>query len=161
MSALPADTVRVRAGEDIAEVIRPHWVSVFLRRPGAWVVTLALSAGVAIAFDRPLAFGGAALMLVYETLEWWSRRYTLTERRVLSEGGVLRRSVADIRLDRVQHAALDQTLVERVLNLGTLGFASSGTGAYEVVWRFVERPDDVMARVRDRLDLAASDREAA
>lgn len=150
------DVVRVEQGETIIEQLRPHWLMIFLRRPMAWVALVACSVA---AWFEPwgllpgwASWVGPLALLGWEILEWQSRSFLLTDRRVMGEGGVLRRVLVDVRLGNVQHAALQQTLLERLLALGTVGFASSGTGGYDVVWTFLAHPDRVLERVRDQLD---------
>lgn len=153
---MSTDTVRVRGGEEVLASFGPHWVAVFLRRPVVWLVIVGGGVAGWLVLQSPWWLAAPVALLGWEMLEVASRRYMITDARVTGEGGVLRRVLVDVRLDRVQHAALEQNIVERVLNLGSIGFASSGTGGYDVVWTFVERPDDVLARCRVLLDAKAA-----
>lgn len=153
----------VPGGEMVVLALKPSPMLVFLR--SMWlllgsVVVLAMAIWIGQRFDLgawPIRISFVvcvvvAARLLWETLEWISRLYVLTDRRVVRVAGVLRRSVVDLRLDRVQHVEVHKSLRERVFRLGTLGFASAGTDRIEVVWLTVERPDEVHRIVRETID---------
>lgn len=86
---------------------------------------------------------GAMLMLLrlsWQGLEWWSRVYVLTDRRLIRKMGVLRTSVFETPLRRIQHTSIFRRLRERLCGLGTIGFATAGTDTYECFWVMVDRP---------------------
>lgn len=152
------EVIRQEAGESVELRLAPHWLAIFLRRPGVWSLAIAIDS--ALLFNPWFRAGWATPIavlvgvFVWETIEWLSRRYTLTDKRVIAEAGVLRRAVVDVRLANVQHAAMTQSISERLLGLGSIAFASSGTGGYDVVWRFLEKPVSVLERARAALDEA-------
>jgi len=80
------------------------------------------------------------LRLAWAVLEWSARHYILTDRRVIRQQGVLNVDVFECRLDRLQNTLIVRTLVQRVLGLGTLYFATAGTGAVEASWMHVKNP---------------------
>lgn len=80
------------------------------------------------------------LRLAWAVLEWSSRHYILTDRRILRQQGVLNVDVFECRLDRLQNTLIVRTLVQRVLGIGTLYFATAGTGAVEASWLHVKDP---------------------
>ena len=90
--------------------------------------------------------------LVWACLDWFCRRYVLTDVRIVAVRGVLHVVRFDVPLRRVQHLAMSRSLPERLFGVGTVAAASAGTGGHEVVWRTVARPDDVMGMVRARVD---------
>jgi dephospho-CoA kinase len=112
------------------------WVAQFLPRPD--LARVALAAMLAL----------AAVKLAWEMLDWACRGYALTERRVLRVFGVVRRHVADLPLERIQHLTLDRTLGERLLGVGTIGFATAGTAGVEAYWISVDHPEERIGDVR-------------
>jgi len=82
----------------------------------------------------------AAARLLWQFLEWLSRTYVLTDRRVIRVQGVLRVNVFECPLHRIQHTSLIFSLRERLFTLGTLGFATAGTGITEAAWQMISRP---------------------
>lgn len=82
-----------------------------------------------------------ALAVAWQILEWWMRTYLLTDRRVVRISGVLRQTVIEVPLPRVQQVMLYRSLRERVFGLGTPGISSAGSGDLSFVfWNMVSRP---------------------
>lgn len=99
-----------------------------------------------------LAVGIGTIRLVWQLLEWLSRIYVLTDRRVLRIKGVLRISVFETQLANVQHTVTLFSIRERLFGLGTVGFATAGTAAIEAVWDMVARPLEVHQVVVETLN---------
>ena len=76
-------------------------------------------------------------------MQWLGRIYVLTDRRVLRVKGVLRVDVFQCNLTRIQNTSLSLTLTERLLGLGTVFFATAGTGGSEAAWLMITRPAEV------------------
>ena len=57
---------------------------------------------------------------VWPFLGWYNRVYTLTNERLATRHGVIRRSGRDIPLSRVNDVAFEQGLVDRMVRAGTL-----------------------------------------
>lgn len=143
-------------GEEIVVVTSPHWLFVLLDRPG---VTLFLALVVVGVFWLTGDFGLRASSIVlfagwivWEFIERASRRYVLTTRRVVSVAGVLRQGVVDAPIGNVRQVTMFKSLPERVLGLGTLGFATAGTGGQDVIWRLIDRPGERFGQARRLID---------
>jgi uncharacterized membrane protein YdbT with pleckstrin-like domain len=68
-----------------------------------------------------IAFAGVVLVFgVWPVLGWWNRTYTLTNERLATRAGVLRRRGRDIPLTRVNDVAFEQGLLDRLVGAGTL-----------------------------------------
>lgn len=146
-------------------VMRPHPLFILIHPLGhlAWVAGLCLIAGIAVRLWAWTGLGqgptlgtiwgvGAVLALarlVWAAAQWAARRYGLTGDLVWAESGVLNRRRDELKTDRVQSIALDRPLAPRMVGLGSIGFATAGTGGYEVVWYLVGSP-------RRRLEAARS-----
>ena len=96
--------------------------------------------------------GVAAVRLFWQFLEWLSRVYVLTDRRVIRVKGVLRISVFEAPLRQIQHTAAQYSIRERIFGLGTIGFATAGTGVIEAAWEMVARPMEVHGAVVQALN---------
>jgi len=107
----------------------------------AWLGYLLIGAGI---------YAGARL--VWAVLDWFCRRYVLTEARVVARHGVISTARFDLPLRRVQHLVVTRSFLERVFRVGTVSAASAGTGSHEVVWRSVARPESTVSIVRARVD---------
>lgn len=151
--------------ERVIGSIKPSVLSIALRPLVmiAVVGLLALTAQLISARFGPAAWGRLSLWsagglvaarLAWETLVWASRRYVLTDRRVIEVRGVLQRHATEIALDRVQHVLVFKTIRERVFGLGTIGFASAGTGAPDIAWVMIARPHRALRTVRQAIGTA-------
>ncbi|MCW5775518.1 MAG: dephospho-CoA kinase [Phycisphaeraceae bacterium] len=151
-------------GERTLVSLRPSALSIVLRS----VVPIAALGVLALALAWPAARGGVpgvavaagwtvlavgGLKLLWETAVWASRRYTLTDRRVVRVSGVLRRVTVEARLERVQHVVLYRSLGERLLGLGTIGFATAGTDTIEVAWVMIGRPREMWVKAKEAIDM--------
>lgn len=116
---------------------------------------LAAAAGVWLGYGIVLGAIYAATRLLWAGLDWFCRRYVMTEARLIALRGVIRTVRFDLPLRRVQHLAVTRSLLERVFGVGTIAAASAGTGEHEIVWRSVARPEDALGAIRKRVDEVA------
>ncbi len=116
------------------------WTSVF---PGfGWTAPQAVGFGMILVGAR----------LGWLLLEWMNRLYVLTDRRVIRRRGVIRVNVFEARLDRMQQTTVVQSLRERLFGLGTIAFATAGTGTIDAVWEYLPKPYRVHADVALAID---------
>lgn len=149
---LPAQLLQ--DGEVVVLLIKPSLWFIVLE-PLATILGLAMltAGGVGAVYsgwlrlsvvDVILAGGGlVGLRLFWQFLEWLSRVYVLTDRRVIRVRGVLRVHVFECALKRIQHTEAVFSLRERLFGLGTIHFATAGTAGIEASWRMVARPLEV------------------
>jgi len=88
-----------------------------------------------------------AVRLLWQLLEWLSRVYVLTDRRVIRVKGVLRVQVFETQLKNIQHTDTLFTIRERLFGLGSIMFSTAGTAVPEATWRMIGRPLDVHQKV--------------
>jgi uncharacterized membrane protein YdbT with pleckstrin-like domain len=98
-----------------------------------WNETQAYALGVALGCAR----------MGWQVLEWWSRIYVLTDRRIIRRMGVLRVAVFETQLKNIQHTSVFARLRERFFGLGSIGFATAGTDVFEAFWVMIARPFQV------------------
>jgi PH (Pleckstrin Homology) domain-containing protein len=164
-----ADEAAARAAGMLpAELIQPGEIIILLLKPSAWFILLAplrtLTAIIVVAmiadsvnsytglgFARQsiiLATLGLLMMRVFwQFLEWLSRVYVLTDRRIITVSGVVRIGVFESPLERVQHTNLILSLRERLFALGTIAFATAGTALLEAYWLMLEDPLEVHQKI--------------
>lgn len=93
------------------------------------------------AFAAGLAVGAARLG--WQSFEWYSRVYILTDRRVIRRMGVIRVSLFETPLASIEHTSVFRRLRERALGVGTIGFATKGSDVFEALWVMIRRPFEV------------------
>jgi hypothetical protein len=174
VSALPIDQSIAPMTRDL---VHDDEVIILLLRPSMWYVLLSSLGGLmfislvtfALAYmakymsqlpgigwsDRQafaLGFGLASLRIGWQFLEWLSRVYVLTDRRVICRSGVLRMSVFQTRLKNIQHTSVFASMRERTIGLGTIGFATAGSDTFEAFWTMIRQPFAVHKIVVEAID---------
>lgn len=120
----------------------------------------AVLAGVIAGLATSVAHGhvqtgwvGAAVAVVFVLVLVWGfvRRlattYTITNRRLTIDVGLLSREMHETRLERVQNVNSRQHLLERMLGVGTVDFDTAGGAAYDFRFRGVNDPRQIVRTV--------------
>ena len=96
------------------------------------------------------------LQLTVAFLQWLSRVYVLTNRRVMRIQGVLNVEVFEAPLLKIQNTFITLAIHERVFRLGSIHFATAGTGLLEATWMNVNSPLETHEIVRNAIRHAQS-----
>ena len=175
VTAMPVERPAPSAGL-ARELVQDDEIIILLLRPSPWYVVLSSLGGLlcialvtfALAYvakfmsqlpgigwtDRQaflLGLGLMALRLGWQLLEWVSRVYVLTDRRIICRSGVLRVFVFETQLKNIQHTSVFASLRERSLGLGTIGFATAGSHSFEAFWMMIRNPFAVQKKVVDAI----------
>ncbi len=161
-SALPAGLIA--DDEIVILMLRPSLLFVGLSSMAGLSITAVVTLTLALLSIRiawipwseaavyALGVGGAAIQLLWQSLEWFGLIYVLTDRRVIRRAGVVRVSVFEAPLRTIQHTSVFQPLRERVLGLGSIGFATAGSDVFDAFWVTVRRPFAVHKLVVEAID---------
>ena len=144
----------------------------FAIKPSAWFVLLVSLRWMAVALFLASLAGAdliapayrvyvlnvailvAGTRLGWATIEWVSRLYVLTNRRVMSIRGVFKVQMFECTLERIQNTYLTLGLSERLVRVGTVTFQTAagegGTGS----WQSVARPLEVLEKLREAINRA-------
>ena len=110
---------------------RHHWV-VMLRRPHlVFLLALALLVLAAVVDPLPMALLLVLVVAAFAVLRWqmWRAEWViLTRRRIIRVRGVPETTSAEssLRLDRISGAVLEQTVMGKVLDYGTIQLEAPG-----------------------------------
>jgi uncharacterized membrane protein YdbT with pleckstrin-like domain len=88
-----------------------------------------------------------ALVLLAGFIRRFATVYTITTERLRIKHGVIARSVQQTDIERVQNVNTKQSILERVLRVGTVDFDTAGSGDSDFSFGGVEAPEDVVAAV--------------
>ncbi len=153
----PPQRIDLGQGEELVLSLKPHWIFILIDRMPVLIASIALAvAGGLLASGALRVFLVAlpVIWLLWQFIERASRTYVLTDRRVVMVAGVLRQAVVDAPLANVRQVSVFRSIPERVLGLGTVAFATAGTGGQDIIWRVLDRPLDTLRIARDTLDAA-------
>ncbi|MAJ45699.1 MAG: hypothetical protein CBC35_00035 [Planctomycetes bacterium TMED75] len=163
--ASPSVQQLIQDDETVLLVIRPSpW---FILIDGAWVYFFFITLALLLAWLAhqpwspviipetqifPLLATVLSIRVVWKFLDWANRIYVLTDQRIMRRRGVIQFSLIEAPLGRIQHSAIFTRVVERVLGLGTIGFATAGSGQFEVIWEMISNPLTVHRTVNDAVE---------
>ncbi len=123
-----------------------------------WVVGVGVVATV-LAVAQPAAWpsAGSVVFLVLvlvavarvavAALQWASRLYVLTNRRVMRFHGVLRVEAAACPLKRISQARPVAAWYQRLLQLGSIELTPTAEDALPIVWEHVAHPQEVYEKL--------------
>jgi uncharacterized membrane protein YdbT with pleckstrin-like domain len=73
--------------------------------------------------------------------------YTITNRRLTIDIGLLSRALHETRLERVQNVNTRQSVLERMLRVGTVDFDTAGSADFDFAFRGVDNPREIVRTV--------------
>ncbi len=91
------------------------------------------------------------LQLIIAFLQWISRLYVLTDRRIMRIRGVFNVDIFEAPLNKIQNTFLTLAIHERLFGLGSIHFTTAGTGGIEASWQNINRPLEVHEIVRNAI----------
>jgi uncharacterized membrane protein YdbT with pleckstrin-like domain len=138
-------------GEEIVFEGHPSWRSIL----GFYLVGLVLAvlAGAIAGLAGSGGLGAAVAIVVLAAVigvglvKRIGTTYVITNQRLHIRRGILSRRVQQTQVDRVQNVNTDQSLLERILRVGTVDFDTAGTDDSDFVFAGVSNPSEVVAAV--------------
>ena len=90
---------------------------------------------------------GFALVVLVGFIRRISTVYTITNQRLRIKRGILSKRIQQTRIDRVQNVNTDQSLIDRLLRVGTVDFDTAGTDDSDFTFAGVSNPSRVVQAV--------------
>jgi uncharacterized membrane protein YdbT with pleckstrin-like domain len=146
-------------GEQIVFQGRPIWRSIISFYITGFIASVVI--GVVVALITSTTIGVLVFLALFalDILVGFIRRvstkYTITTQRLRIERGILAKHVQQTRIERVQNVNTNQTVVSRVLRVGTVDFDTAGTDDSDFTFTGVGNPHEVVEAV-DRAQREAS-----
>jgi uncharacterized membrane protein YdbT with pleckstrin-like domain len=116
-------------------------------------VVVALIGGVALGVAVGVVLVAAVVLVGF--VRRMATSYAVSNQRLYIRRGFLAKRVQQTRVDRVQNVNTSQTVVDRVLRVGTVDFDTAGTDDSEFRFVGIADPEAVVAAV-DRAQRAAA-----
>jgi len=148
---------RLAPGEEVMFEGHPSWRSIvsFYVKGLVVVLVVALVVGLVTGLSGDtdarlvalVAVAGVAIVVLWGFIKRATTHYTITTRRLHIKRGIISREVQETRLERVQNVNYDQSLLQRLLQVGDVDFDTAAGDDYNFVFFGVANPDEVVERV--------------
>jgi uncharacterized membrane protein YdbT with pleckstrin-like domain len=138
-------------GERIVFEGRPIWRSILSFYISGLIGSVVI--GIVVALIVSTTVGVVVFLVLFAVdilvgfLRRVSTRYTITTQRLRIERGLLSKHVQQTRIERVQNVNTNQTLVSRILRVGTVDFDTAGTDDSDFTFIGVGNPHEVVEAV--------------
>jgi uncharacterized membrane protein YdbT with pleckstrin-like domain len=136
-------------------VLRFYVIGVILVGVAVAIGALAGGAGIATLAGAVVL----AIVILVGLIKRSATRYVITTERLHIRRGILSKSTQETRIERVQNVNTQQSLFERVLQVGTVDFDTAGSDDSEFRFVGVGNPEEVVRAV-DRAQRSAAPRDA-
>jgi membrane protein YdbS with pleckstrin-like domain len=94
-----------------------------------------------------IALAGVAITILVGFIKRVATSYTITNRRLHIKRGIVSRTIQETRLERVQNVNYNQSMLQRILQVGDVDFDTAAGDDYNFVFSGVAEPADVVHRV--------------
>jgi uncharacterized membrane protein YdbT with pleckstrin-like domain len=94
-----------------------------------------------------VAIVGVALVILVGFIKRVTTHYTITNKRLRIQRGIISRDIQETRLERVQNVNFSQGVFQRMLQVGDVDFDTAGGDDYNFVFAGVAQPDEVVHQV--------------
>jgi uncharacterized membrane protein YdbT with pleckstrin-like domain len=102
---------------------------------------------------------GFALVVLVGFIRRISTVYAITNQRLRIKRGILSKRIQQTRIDRVQNVNTDQSVIDRMLRVGTVDFDTAGTDDSDFTFVGVSNPHRVVEAVDRAQHAAAGDQQ--
>ncbi len=150
--------LKLSPGEQVIFKGHPSWRAIlgfYLKGILIAVLLAALVAAATRVVDGDVnsgLVGGVLVVIVAITiLAGFAKRvattYTITNRRLNIRRGIISRQIQETRLERVQNVNYEQSVYQRVMQIGDVDFDTAAGDDYNFVFNGVAQPEDVVEQV--------------
>jgi len=144
--------IKLHPGEQLIFEGHPSWRAIL----GFYLKGVVIAVVAAFVAKIAGAGGGTVFLIVLVILgltvligflKRVSTTYTITDRRLNIKRGIVSREVQETRLERVQNVNYQQSLYQRMMQIGDVDFDTAATDDYNFVFVGVADPADVVEAV--------------
>jgi uncharacterized membrane protein YdbT with pleckstrin-like domain len=102
-----------------------------------------------------IALVGVAITILAGFIKRVATSYTITNRRLHIKRGIVSRTIQETRLERVQNVNYNQSILQRMLQVGDVDFDTAAGDDYNFIFAGVAEPADVVHMVDQATGVAA------
>jgi uncharacterized membrane protein YdbT with pleckstrin-like domain len=151
---------KLHPGEQVLYEGHPSWRSIldfYIKGIAATaVICLLIALGTGTIGDDTnsglvtgVALVGVALTILIGFIKRVATSYTITNRRLHIKRGIVSRTIQETRLERVQNVNYQQSVLQRMLQIGNVDFDTAAGDDYNFTFSGVADPADVVHMVDD------------
>lgn len=104
-----------------------------------------------------VAVAGVAITVLAGFIQRIATDYVITDRRLHIKRGIISRTIQETRLVRVQNVNYNQSVLQRMLQIGDVDFDTAAGDDYNFVFAGVAQPEEVVHQVDRATRLAGDD----
>ena len=86
-------------------------------------------------------------IFVYVWFERTSHKLKITENKIIYEEGFFSKRIKEIKKTDIRSVEIDQSFIDRLLNIGTLKIATPATSGYEIIFYGLRNPSAVKSKI--------------
>lgn|SRR3989344_3280130 len=116
-------------------------------KPSPWAYFGWYFLGVILLF----AFFSGIIIIILAELVRRGNTYYITDKRVIHEFTFLSRKISSCTYDKIQDIHLTQSLVERIVGVGTVHINTAGTHFIEIRFRGVKEPVSIKRMIEEKI----------
>lgn len=134
--------------EHIVRIARDHWITLLpatLVDGILGVVIVGLSV-LGVVLSPPWTWFGLLFLFVpighltFCIINWWSKQYVVTNRRIIQIAGTVNKHVSDTLLEKINDIVTEQSALGQMLNFGDIQIISGSESGIDIFRRF---PDPI------------------
>ena len=155
---LSAVALKLSPGEKVIFQGHPSWRAIVGFYLKGIVVTALVAAIVALftalfsddvdkALVAVVVVAGIAITILVGFIKRVATTYTITNRRLNIKRGIVSREVQETRLERVQNVNYDQSVYQRMMQIGDVDFDTAAGDDYNFIFSGVAEPEEVVEQV--------------
>lgn len=141
----------MQSGESVIYQGHPSWRAIIGFYLKGIVAAAVIGVIVMLVGSTGLALLVFAALVAIAILAGFIKRvatiYTITDRRLNIKHGLVARKVQETRLQRVQNVNYNQTVYQRLMQIGDVDFDTAAGDDYNFVFAGVSQPEEVVERV--------------
>jgi membrane protein YdbS with pleckstrin-like domain len=143
---------RLAPGEQVMFQGHPSWRAIIGFYVKGLLLVIAICVVVRLISDDAglvtlVALVGVAVVVLAGLIKRITVHYTITTRRLHIKRGIVSREIQETRLERVQNVNYEQSVLQRMLQVGDVDFDTAAGDDYNFIFVGVANPDEVVEQV--------------
>ena len=143
MELSPGETVIFEGRPSWRSILGYYFLGLLAAAAAGVIVALAADTGIGVA----VGVGIFVIVVLFGFVRRLFTKYTITTRRLRIRRGVLTRNIQETRVDRLQDHTIRQTIVERILRVGTINFDTAGEQMDMFSFQGVSNPEAIAGKI--------------